>query len=301
MKLSSLLNAHGIVLGLESKTLADAVRELLSRAEGFRPAKPIEEIAEAVLRREAQGSTAAEQGLCIPHARIPDLQDFYLLFGTCKQPLEEKGLDGQPIDLVVLLLSDDQKTTLMLQSMAAIGGLAQQPESLDTIRAAASRDAVWQFIHDMGIEIRKTLLARDLMRPAAFVASVDMPMQQLLDLFFEHSVDEAAVCDLSRKVIGCVTSREIVEAGFPNYMGRIPDISFLPEFEAFEQFFKREATTLVREILNPNPLVVDAEDPVIQVVFKMRQEHHRIAFVEEDGRYVGLIDRRDIISRILRA
>ncbi|MBN2308200.1 MAG: PTS sugar transporter subunit IIA [Candidatus Hydrogenedentes bacterium] len=301
MKLSSLISAPHIVIGLDAQSLAEAIPELLGRAGNFKPAEPTEAIAAAVLRREAQGSTAMERGVALPHARIPGLRDFYILVGTCGRPLRDKGLDGAPVDLIVLILANDQKNTLMLQSMAALGRLAIESDVLDQVRRASTSDAAWQAIHGAGIEVRKTLQARDLMRECPVVARSETTLGELLDLLFQHEARQAPVCGAEGNVVGAVTSEEILEAGFPDYMARIPDIGFLPEFEAFEQFFQREGTMLVRDVFNKNPLVVDADDPLIRVVFRMRQERQRFAYVQERGRFVGAIDRDHIISRILRA
>lgn len=301
MKLVTLLNPSHIVLGLEADTVTDAIPELLSRAESFKPGKDVEEISEAVLKREHQSSTAAELGVAIPHARISGLSDFYILLGLTARPMSVCGLDDRPIEIVVLILSDDEKNALMLQSMAAIAMLSQKTEILERIRTAPTREAVLEAFKEADLNVRKTLQARDIMRSTPLVASEDMALRDLLDKIFEHGVGEAPVCDDAGKVVGCVTSAEIIEAGFPDYMDRIPDIGFLPEFEAFERFFKREGTIAVRDILNKEPLVVDAEDPIIRVVFLMRRNREPFAYVEENGRFVGVIDRNDIVSRVLRA
>ena len=46
---------------------------------------------------------------------------------------------------------------------------------------------------------------------------------------------------------------------------------------------------------------IEASDPLIQVVFRMIREKERIACVQEDKVFVGIIDRNDIINHILRA
>jgi len=301
MKLSSLLHANHIVPNLEAHTLEEAIHEVLRRAEGFRPGTSPQEICEAVLRREAQGSTAASDGVALPHARIPSLRDFFIILGLPRSPLEDRGLDGRPVDMVFLILSNDKKNTLMLQTMAAIGSLSRDTGLLAAVREGADRETIWRLIDDSGITVKKALQARDLMRDCEVRAFVTMPLRDALDLMAEGKVSEVPVLSEDDRIIGAVTSEEVIEAGFPRYMSRLHDVAFLNEFEPFEQFFKREVETTVGEMMNPDPLVVDVDDPMIQVVFRMKQERQRFAFVEENGRLAGIIDRNDIISRILRA
>jgi len=236
----------------------------------------------------------------MPHARVAALEDFHVLLGVAREPMEDTGLDGQPVRWLFLILGNNQKNTVILQTMAAIGQLAQDPERMAALEQADSRGALWHVIDDSGIQVRKGLYARDLMREAAVIAHEDMALHELLDQMFEHGVYEAPVCAADGRIVGAVTTAEIIEAGFPDYMSRIPNLDFLNEYEAFEQFFQHEATTRVGDVLNPEPLVVQVDDPMIQVVFRLRSHKRHFAFVEENGRFAGVIDRNDIISRILR-
>lgn len=301
MKLSSLLLRSWVVPELKARTLADAVLEILERAVRFHPSTPIPEIHSAVLDREAQGSTTLANGVAVPHARIPSLDDFHLMLGVAPVPLEDKGTDGQPIDLVFLILANDKKNIVMLQTLAALAGIAADSELLAALREAGTRDAIWERIEETGLRVKKGLFARDLMRKTPVIAHEDMPLRELLDKLFEQGVHKAPVCGPGGEIVGAVTSQEILAAGFPDYMSSLPDIAFLDEYSPFDEFFKREATTKVKDIQNPNPLIVEAGDPMIQVVFRMQQEKQRFAYVQEDGRYAGTIDRAHILSRILRA
>lgn len=301
MKLSSLLLRSWIVPELKARTLADAVLEILERAVHFHPSTPIPAIHSAILDREAQGSTAIANGVALPHARISRLKDFHLLLGVAPVPLEDKGSDGQPIDLVFLILSNNEKNIVMLQTLAALAAIAADLDLLAALRQAGARDAIWKCIEEAGIQVKKGLCARDLMRQTAVIAHEDMPLRELLDKLFEQGVDKALVCGPAGEIVGAVTSLEILAAGFPDYMSSLRDIAFLDEYSPFEEFFKRETTTKVKDIQNLNPLIVEADDPMIQVAFRMNHENQSFAYVQEDGRYAGTIDRADIVSRILRA
>jgi len=300
VKLSSLLAPRNILTGLAARTITDAVPEMLQRMVGAHPADSIDEITAAVLHRETPGSTAMALGVALPHTRLSNLHEFYLVLGVPQQPLEDKGLDGAPIEWVFLIVASDQKNTVLLQTMAAISTLVQDAGRLGAMKAASSPEALWQVIDGSAIQVKKGLFARDLMHEAPVVAREDMPLRELLDELFEHGAYEAPVCDEDGRIVGAITTEEIIDAGFPDYVSRLPDLSFLTDYEPFEQFFKREATTLVGEVLNRDPLRVDVEDPMIQVVFRLKKRKQHYAYVEEDGRFVGVIDRNDVISRILR-
>lgn len=301
MRFSNLVDSKNIVLGLKASNLQEATREILDKAEAFSPGLPVDEVHEAVMKREALSSTALGVGVALPHARIPDLEDFAVLVGIPENDLTDKGIDGRPVGVVFLLLTNDRRNTMLLQALAALSRLMQQDQFVDRLRAAGTAEAVWYEIDGSNVEVRKKLEARDLMKSACVHASADMTLHQLLDLMFEKGVGDAVVVDSEYHILGTVTSREIIGAGFPNYMSLMENVGFLKEYESFEEFFKKESKIVVAEFMNTEALFVEASDSLIQVVFRMIQKKERIAFVQEDKVFVGVIDRNDIIPRILRA
>ena len=301
MRFSNLVDSKNIVLGLKASNLQEATREILDKAEAFSPGLPVDEVHEAVMKREALSSTALGVGVALPHARIPDLEDFAVLVGIPENDLTDKGIDGRPVGVVFLLLTNDRRNTMLLQALAALSRLMQQDQFVDRLRAAGTAESVWYEIHGSNVDVHKKLEACDLMKSACVHASADMTLHQLLDLMFEKGVGDAVVVDSEYHILGTVTSREIIGAGFPNYMSLMENVGFLKEYESFEEFFKKESKIVVAEFMNTEALFVEASDPLIQVVFRMIQKKERIAFVQEDKVFVGVIDRNDIIPRILRA
>jgi len=301
MKLSSILLPNRIVLDLQARTIGDAVSEILERVEGVSFELPIPVITSAVLKREDVASTATTHAIAIPHARIPQLRDFYVLLGRAKSPFEDLGTDGRAVELVFLVLCNDQKNTLMLQSLAAVATIAHDEALLAHIREGRTREAIWKAIDRAAVQIRPELLAKDIMRPVPVTANVDMLLAEYLDRCSVAGIHYAPVCDEAGRVVGAMSSREIVNAGFPNYLDSLRNLSFLNAAEPFQELFKLEAGARVGEIMDRDPLVVRAEDPLIQVIFGMRKHEHRLAFVEAGDRCVGVVDRDDICDRILRA
>lgn len=300
MKLSSLLGVEQVLPGLTARDLRGAVREMLGQAPRLHGGDRAEAIVEAVLHREDQASTALGNRVAIPHARIADLQEFYLLLGIPQAPLDDRGPDGEPVALVFLLVGSNQKNTVILQTMAALATLCSDADRVEALIQAPDREAAWRCIDASGAEVKKGLHARDVMREVEVQATEDMPLRELLDALFEHQVYHAPVCNRAGKVIGAVTAREVLDAGFPDYMSRIPQLDFLSEYEPFEQFFSRETTTRAGNLMDREPVVAQAGDPLIQVVFRLKQHGRLYAYVEEGGRLAGAIGLDDIISRVLR-
>ena len=76
MKLSSLIDRNLIITDLKARDKASLIEEFVDliderRNDGLRGA-----FLDALNKREAQGGTALEKGVAVPHARLPELSEF---------------------------------------------------------------------------------------------------------------------------------------------------------------------------------------------------------------------------------
>ena len=83
---------------------AGVLQELARRA-GAALKIPAETISAALLKREQLGSTGMGDGIAIPHARVPGVKSPFGMLARLKQPVDFHAVDGQPVDLVFLLLA----------------------------------------------------------------------------------------------------------------------------------------------------------------------------------------------------
>jgi len=257
-------------------------------------------VAAAVLEREEQSSTALGCGVAIPHARIAGLNDYYVLLGIPREPLRDTCLDETPICYIFVILGNESKNALMLQTMAAISTLAQEERPMTALGRVRSPREAWQIIEESGVNVKEELRARDMMRDPAPTITEDKTLSDLLDLFFEHDVRVIPVVTANGEIAGAVTSLEVLHVGFPEYMYRFANIDFLGEHEAFTRFLQQESTLYVRDFMNRKPLVFSESTPLIQIVFQMNRDGIWFALIQKHGKLTGVIDRHDILIRLLR-
>lgn len=72
---------------------------------GAIPAAVREEAMELVLKREQVGSTGIGRGFAVPHAKLPDLKRVVGCLAHSRHGIDFDGLDGEPVHLLILLLS----------------------------------------------------------------------------------------------------------------------------------------------------------------------------------------------------
>lgn len=95
-----------------------------------------------IVERERLGSTGFGHGVAIPHGKVRGLSRIYGLFVRLSEPIDYKAIDGEPVDLVFLLLSPPDAGAEHLKALAAISRVVRNAATLEKMRGARSRDAL---------------------------------------------------------------------------------------------------------------------------------------------------------------
>jgi len=100
---------------------------------------------DSLFAREKLGSTGLGQGVAIPHGRIAKLREATAIFVKTSHPIPFDAPDGEPVDLIFVLLVPERATDIHLQ---ILGELAQMfSDSEFRARLLACNDAA--LIHQM--------------------------------------------------------------------------------------------------------------------------------------------------------
>lgn len=99
-------------------------------------------IADALLEREALGSTGFGGGVAIPHGKLEGLDRVYGLVARLDQPLDYDAIDKMPVDIVFLILSPPDAGADHLRALAAVSRVARHGTAIEKMRGARGRDAL---------------------------------------------------------------------------------------------------------------------------------------------------------------
>jgi nitrogen PTS system EIIA component len=135
MKISDLLSPTDVMIDIRAANKRLLLQELAAKAAAGL-GLPVEGIASGLLKREELGSTGIGRGVAIPHARLPDLQRPFGLLAKLKQPVEFDAIDGQPVDIVFVLLLPAAAENEALAALALVARSLRSPENLARLRAA---------------------------------------------------------------------------------------------------------------------------------------------------------------------
>ncbi|WP_339744212.1 PTS IIA-like nitrogen regulatory protein PtsN [uncultured Maricaulis sp.] len=100
-------------------------------------------IFEAVLQRERLGSTGVGQGVAIPHARLPGIKEVTGFFMRLRTPIDFESIDGQPTDLIFLLLAPEDASAEHLKALARVSRMLRRDDVRRRLRAAPDAAAIY--------------------------------------------------------------------------------------------------------------------------------------------------------------
>jgi PTS system nitrogen regulatory IIA component len=141
MHLTEFLDFDAIKPALPAGNKRSLLGQLASLA-GARLGVRAAEILATITEREKLGSTGFGQGVAIPHGKVEGLTQIYCLFVRLAEPVRYKAIDGEPVDLVFLLLSPPDAGADHLKALAAISRVVRHAPTLEKMRGARSRDAL---------------------------------------------------------------------------------------------------------------------------------------------------------------
>lgn len=141
MDIADLLASDGIVLrsGASSKRQAlHVVAEAAAQVLGLDDAR----VLEALLEREALGSTGLGSGVAVPHARIPGLDRVVAVFVRLDHPVAYGAVDDRPVDLLFGLFAPPRDGAEHLRALAAVSRALRSPQLREQVRQARTTDAI---------------------------------------------------------------------------------------------------------------------------------------------------------------
>jgi PTS system nitrogen regulatory IIA component len=96
------------------------------------------------LKREALGSTGTGAGIAIPHARLEGIARPFGILVRLAKPIDFEAIDGQPVDLVFLLLLPAEPQGDQLNALACAARMLRDAQILRDLRRAADDAALYR-------------------------------------------------------------------------------------------------------------------------------------------------------------
>jgi PTS system nitrogen regulatory IIA component len=145
MKIREFLSPEYVSLDVQASDKAALLKDLAYRAAGALHLSA-EAVASEIQKRDELGSTGIGGGVSIPHARLREVRKPFGLLARLKEPIEYDAIDGQPVDLVFLLLLPASSQLDQLNALAAVARKLRDPEMLKVLRAARDGAKLYEML-----------------------------------------------------------------------------------------------------------------------------------------------------------
>lgn len=142
MPLNDLVAPQAVIPALKVNNKKQALQEIAARAAEL-TGRPEREILDVLMQRERLGSTAIGSGIAIPHGKLPKLDRLFGLFARLDRPIDFESLDGQPVDLIFLLLAPEGAGADHLKALARVARLLREGETVARLRESRDADALY--------------------------------------------------------------------------------------------------------------------------------------------------------------
>jgi PTS system nitrogen regulatory IIA component len=150
MTLDDIIDAGSVLANVKAKNKKQLLQDL-SQLLAKRAGVDGRTIFESLLTREKLGSTGIGQGIAIPHCRIAALGRIYGLFARLASPLEFGSVDGQPVDLVFVLLAPGHAGADHLKALARISRVLRDPAIVAKLRGTSSEEGLFAILTEPAV------------------------------------------------------------------------------------------------------------------------------------------------------
>ena len=148
MKVLDYLDVGAVSLDLKNSTKKEVIEELCEMLAAANKLPDVKTTVDAIMEREKLGSTGIGQGVAIPHAKSTLLTDVVAALGVSKKGIQFDALDGEPVYIIFLLMAPVDSAGLHLKVLARISRLLKDKFFRQSIREAASIEAVKKIIEE---------------------------------------------------------------------------------------------------------------------------------------------------------
>lgn len=145
MPLTDFFTPDAIVPALKASGKKQALQEIAAKAATLTGLDE-REIYETLLQRERLGSTGIGDGIAIPHGKPARIDRLFGMFARLERPIDFESIDGQPVDIIFLLLAPESAGADHLKALARVARLLREPGNLDRLRSARDAAAIYAIL-----------------------------------------------------------------------------------------------------------------------------------------------------------
>jgi len=135
--------SQDLVVFLPQQNRDEALQTLVKKLQEKGKVQNKDSFYQAILEREKIVSTGIGMGVAIPHAKLANLNEFFLVIGIQKeQGIEWDTIDYNPVKLIFMIGGPDNEQTKYIQILSSLTYLVKKEEFRSKLLQAKSTEEV---------------------------------------------------------------------------------------------------------------------------------------------------------------
>jgi len=148
MKVHELLDSKYVLTEFKSENKDEVINELIDLLNGDNRVVDLEEVRKCVFDREKIMSTGVGKGFAIPHGKTNSVNDIIAVFGKSEKPIEYNSLDGEPVNLVFLMIGKDTLVSKHIKLLSRISRLMNNDQFRKKLIEANSEESILKIFEE---------------------------------------------------------------------------------------------------------------------------------------------------------
>ncbi|GAB4142563.1 MAG: hypothetical protein Fur0015_11620 [Ignavibacteriales bacterium] len=143
MKIIDILKKENIKVDISCQDKTEAIDMLIDMLNGDERILNLQAVKTAVHEREKIMSTGVGHGFAIPHAKTNGVKQMSACFIRLAEPIEFESLDGQPVNLIFLLVGQENAVAPHIKMLSRISRIMNKESFRTALTNAKSSEEVY--------------------------------------------------------------------------------------------------------------------------------------------------------------
>jgi CBS domain-containing protein/mannitol/fructose-specific phosphotransferase system IIA component (Ntr-type) len=285
--LAEFLTPDRIVVPLEARTYADAVRTLLDPLDRAGCVRDRAALERELAAQGARGVPTIGRRVLYPHVRSDAAATLGLALGVAREPFPFAPEDAAAARILVLVVAPRGGGGYSLKMGAALARLFRDLEVVERIEDARTPEEIAGLDALREVELTPELVVGDLMTRDVVAVRPETPVREVARLMLEKGWRAVPVVGPDGAILGVVTDRELLETVLPLVRTGAP-----PGRGALEN-------VTARDVMRKRVLGITEDQPIADVAALMVQKDLTRCPVVSEGRLVGMLTRSDLVRKLV--
>lgn len=142
MNIISLLSKKTVLPSLKVANKEEALERLIASFSDQVDNDKLEAIRKAVFEREKIMSTGVGKGLAIPHGKSAGIEENYAAFALLEEPIDYEAIDGEPVQMIFLLVGPQSSNRLHIKMLSRISRLMNNNSFRENLKKSSSSEEI---------------------------------------------------------------------------------------------------------------------------------------------------------------